>query len=128
MNFFDIAKPFSVIVGAQFIIMCGIYFISKQLLPDMLAGLYSNTGYLFRLTASALLFFTPANVMIAYAFGNFAAHLTAPMNMFAMVILQVAFAVTIFKLPVSPWLILATLATAGSCMWVSLLLQAKPPV
>jgi len=36
--------------------MCGIYFMSKQLLPDMLAGIYSNTGYLFRLTASMLYF------------------------------------------------------------------------
>jgi hypothetical protein len=126
MPILDILKPFGVIVGAQFIIMCGIYFMSRQLLPAALSGIYDSTGYLFRLTVSMIVFFTPANVMMAYAFGNFPAHLTAPMTMFAIVLLQVMFAVVIFKLPMTVWLGVATLTTAAACMWVSLLLQQKP--
>lgn len=120
------AKVFALIVSAQGIITCGVYFISGMFMPHIFGGLYAATGATARLVIALITAFSIGNVLMAYAFAHFSPALTAPLTIFSIVLMQIGFAVWIFKLHPSPWLLLATLAVALSCTWVSLLLNQQP--
>lgn len=120
------ASVFALIFGAQTVIMCAIYFLSGLFLPQKLAGVYEALGSVPRFFIALFLGFSPANVVMAYVFAQYPPTLTAPVTIFSIVVLQVIFAILCFNIKVSPWLVPATLAVAGSCVWVSLLLVQKP--
>lgn len=124
--FESLAKVMGIVFAAQGMIMCGVYFIGGLLLPNLLAPVYANVGATGRLVIGLISVFTIGNILMAHAFEHYPPSLSAPVTIFAIVVLQIFFAVVIFKIHPSPWLILATMAVAASCVWVSMLLQTKP--
>lgn len=119
-------KVFGLIGVAQGLITAGVYFIGGLLMPQLFGPLYAattNTSRLFIALATAILL---GNLIVGYAFANFSPALTAPLTIFTIVLMQIVFAIWVFNLHPSPWLLLAATAVAASCLWVSYLLNQKP--
>ena len=121
----DFIKTAITIFSAQLVIICGVFFVSGLFMPQVFNNLYATTSPTQRLMVGLLTAFTIGNFLMALAYKVFPAHLTAPITMFSMVLLQIVFAVWIYKIEVNPWLYPASLLVLASCVWVSLLLQSK---
>jgi drug/metabolite transporter (DMT)-like permease len=124
----EFIKTLAAIFSAQLVIICGVFFVSGLFLPQFLGGIYAATSATQRLIIGLLTAFVIGNFLMSFAYKVFPPHLTAPITMFSMVLLQIVFAVWIYKIQINPWLYPASALVLGSCIWVSLLLQAKPPV
>ncbi len=121
----DFAKTLVTIFSAQLVIICGVFFVSGLFMPQFLGGIYGATSATQRLVIGLLTAFVIGNFLMSFAYKVFPPHLTAPITMFSMVLLQIVFAVWIYKIQINPWLYPASLAVLASCVWVSLLLQNK---
>ena len=123
----SLLKVSAIVIAAQSMITCGVYFIGGLFMPTLFAPLYAAVGTTGRLAIGLCTVFLVGNVLMGYAFEHYPPSLAAPVTICTIVVLQIVFAVLIFKVHPSPWLIPATLLVAGSCVWVSMLLQTKPP-
>lgn len=120
-------KCFLLVGLGQMLVMAAVYFTNGQLLPSMLSGIYAKTGFMARLVLALATALLAANLIIARAFSLYPPSLAAPISIFCVVLVQVFYAVLIFRLQAGLWLYIATLACAASCVWVSLLMNQKAP-
>ena len=119
-------RAMGVVFLAQFSIIAGIFFISGQLLPNLLAPLYTllSTG-LARTVAASIIIFPLGNWVMAYAFGRYGPALVSPLMIVMMILVNILFAVFVVGTKPSPWLALAVLLMIIGGVWASLLLLPK---
>ena len=112
-------------LAAQGLIVSGVFFISAQFLPQVLASLYASTGMVTRTVMTAVTIFPLANFMMAYAFRHFGPSFAAPAMLASAVLVNIAFSALALQSKLSAQLFLATVVVMAGCVWVSLLLQQK---
>ena len=121
------AQLAAIIVLAQALIYCGIFFMSGMLFRDTLAPVYAAVNYTGRLFIALFVAFLVGNILMSYVFRVYPPAYTAPFTLFTVVVLQVVFAVCCYGLKPTPAVFAATAAVAASCVWLSLVLNQAPP-
>lgn len=123
----DFIKASFFILVSQIWILMGIFFISGQLMPTLLAPLYAALSNAFlRTLAAAIIVFPIANFGLAYTYGHFNPAMVAPLTIALIVLTNIGFTMAILGVRPSAWIGLAVLCVIASCVWASVLLQQKP--
>ena len=125
--FLELVKITGLVFFTYVSIMSGVFFISGQLLPGWLSGLYAHSGSLSRTIAASVVFFPLGNFALAYAYNRFNPAWVAPMSLAASVLVTITFAALILNVRPPLWIIPATLMVMAGCVWVSHLLGKAPP-
>lgn len=121
-------KAMLVVVAAQVAIMMGIFFISAQLFPQALAGLYAAVPSAFwRTVMASIIIFPLGNWAMGYAYGHFNPAIVGPLMIGSMVVVNMAFTMAILGVRPSPAIIAAIGLLAAGGIWASLLLQQGKP-
>lgn len=116
----------AIAAAVQFAIMATIFFISGQLLPQMLAPVYQLMPTpLVRTIFASIVIFPVANWTVAWTYAHFPPGLVAPAIVAAAVIANVSFAIAITKAQLSPALFIALALMLAGAVWASVLITSK---
>lgn len=121
----DFIKMFVALFFAQLVVFSGIFFMSGQLLPNMLAGFYSQYGQVLRGIMALVIFFAPANFVMSYCFGNFNPAMVTPTGIFIAVIVQVIMTTLVVGGRFSLLMFPAAAVTIAGCFWLYSLMGHK---
>jgi hypothetical protein len=119
-----VLKAALVCLFAYFLVFAAVFFVSAQLLPQTLSGVYAHLPNSFwRAVVAGIVFLPFGNWVMSYAFGQYGPALVAPMLVIAMVLANMTYTLLVYNLKPSLWLIPALLSLCASGVWISLLLQ-----
>ena len=118
-----LVKLMPLLLMAFVAIYCGVFFISGQLLPSLLGGIYAATGLMGRTFIAVIIFTFLGNLLVGYSYAHFSPALVTPASVVATIAVQIAMTVLILGIKPSPMLIPASLVVIAGCVWVNLLLQ-----
>ena len=121
----SIVKILPILLFAQLLVLCGVFFTSGHIFNGYLAGFYSKTSEFSRLCIALFTFFAVGNFIMSKAYLWFDASLVTPINIFSSIIMTILMTVLVFQIKPSLLLIPATLVVAVGCIWVSYLLSLK---
>lgn len=121
----EAVRAFLLAFAGQTIAMVGIFFISGQILPKLLAPVYDMTNQIGRTVLAGVLIFPFGNYIMGYAFDRFGPAVVSPAMFAALTLTTVVMTILILGTRPSLWIIPATALVMASCVWVSLLLQQK---
>lgn len=107
--------------------LSGVFFISGQLLPVWLSGIYAHSGIFSRTIAASIVFFPLGNFVLASAYKHFNPAWVTPLSLTASVLVTVIFTVMILNAKPPLWIVPAMLTVIAGCVWVSILLGKSPP-
>lgn len=115
--------PAALVAASQLLIVASIFFISGKIAPVALAGIYAQTSVLSRTVIASILTMPLANYIVSVAYHRYDPALVTPLNLTAIIIIQVIFTLIVLQVKPSPWLIPATLMIIAGALWVNRLLS-----
>jgi drug/metabolite transporter (DMT)-like permease len=116
--------PVLLTFGSQFIIVASVFFMSGKIAPQLLSSVYDHTSLLSRTVITALTTMPLANYMISYAYQHFNPGLVTPINLTAVIIMQVVLTLAVLQLKPNPMLIPAVALIIVGALWSYHLLKA----
>ena len=122
---FDFIKMFLALFFAQAVVFSGIFFMSGQLLPNLLAGFYMQYGSAVRGVLALIVFFAPANFVMSYCFQVFNPAMVTPTGIFIAVIVQVIMTTLVVGGRFSLLMLPAAAVTIAGCFWLYSLMGHK---
>lgn len=122
---FDFLRMFAYMLFAQTVIFSGVFFLSGQLLPNMLGWFYGQYHVALRGIAALILFFAPANFIMSYCFQAFNPALVTPTGLFIAVVVQVIMTTLVVGGRFSLLMIPAAAVTIAGCLWLYSLMDQR---
>lgn len=118
-------KSFGLLLLTYVLIFSGVAFMNRQLLPDLLEGLYDRTGTISRLIIFTVALSLPANFLTAKAYEISGPSIAGPLIVASMLLIALAFALMVDHVNLNLPVIASALAALFFCGLTAWLLESQ---